>query len=225
MSGGEGSTASGAVSGQTVTLTLLGVESLGYQVSVGGSVADGTYDFSGVVKETPTSAGIAIGGDQSVSVMAPAPMPVSRSFSDDPTQAGMDVTVTISNIGFGGGFGQIEETLPSGITYVPNSESVVSGGTGATASASTSGQTVTFTLLGTEAISYDVTVDAAATDGLYEFSGVVRETPGAAGTDIEGDTSLRVGPEPTPVPTAAPEPTPVPDDGTPTPPNLSLIHI
>ena len=218
VSGGDGATASGSSSGQTVTVTLLAVDSFSYQVSVGGSVADGSYDFSGVVKETPDSAGTAIGGDQSVSVMAPAPMPVSRSFSDDPTEAGMDVTVTIANIGLGGGFGQIEETLPSGVTYVTGSESVVSGENGATVSVSASGQAVTFTLLATESISYDVSVDAAAADGLYEFSGVLRETPVAAGTDIEGDTSLRVGPEPTPVPTATPEPTPVPDGGTPTPP-------
>ena len=218
VSGGSGATASGSSSGQTVTVTLLAVDSFSYQVSVGGSVGDGSYDFSGVVKETPASAGTPIGGDQSVSVMAPAPMPVSRSFSDDPTEAGMDVTVTIANIGLGGGFGQIEETLPSGVTYVASSESVVSGGNGATVSANASGQIVTFTLLGTESISYDVSVDAGAADGLYGFSGVLRETPGATGTSIGGDASLRVGPEPTPVPTATPEPTPVPDGGTPTPP-------
>ncbi len=221
VDGVGGGTVGGSVSGQTVTFTLLGVESFSYQATVGAGVSDGSHTFSGLFKDSPSSAGTSIGGDQSVSVQAPAPMPISRSFSDDPTDAGMDVTVTIANIGIGGGFGQIEETLPDGISYVDNSVAVVSGVNGATASGTASGQVVTFTLLGTDAISYDVSVDAAATDGLYEFSGVLRDAPGATGTDIEGDSSLRVGPEPstpTPVPTATPEPTPVPDDGTPTPP-------
>ena len=225
VDGVQGGTVGGSVSGQTVTFTLLGVESFSYQAAVGASVSDGSHSFSGIFKDSPSSSGTSVGGNQAVTVQAPAPMPISRSFSDDPTDAGMDVTVTIANIGIGGGFGQIEETLPDGISYVDSSVSVVSGVNGATASGTAAGQIVTFTLLGTDSISYDVSVDAAATDGLYEFSGVLRDAPGATGTAIGGDTSLRVGPEPTPVPTATPEPTatPVPDD--PNTPNLSLIHI
>ena len=211
VSGANGATIGGTTSGQVVTLTLLGVESLTYQVAVGGSVADGSHSFSGIFKDSPASSGVAIGGDQSVSVMAPVPMPIGRSFSDDPVQAGDQVTVTIDNIGLGGGgFGQIEETLPTAVSFVANSEAALSGANGAAVTASASGQTVTFTLLGTESISYDVTVDATAADGDYDFMGVFRDTPGATGTAIEGDGSLRVGPDPTPVPTATPEPTPEP---------------
>ena len=220
VDGVGGGTVGGTVSGQTVTFTLLGVESFSYQATVGENVSDGSHTFSGIFKDSPSSSGTSVRGDQAVTVQAPAPMPISRSFSDDPAEAGTGVTVTIANIGIGGGFGQIEETLPDGISYVDSSVAVVSGVNGATASGTASGQVVTFTLLGTDAISYDVSVDAAATDGLYEFSGVLRDAPGATGTDIGGDTSLRVGPEPTPEPTATPVPptaTPVPDDGTPTP--------
>ena len=208
VSGGNGATVGGTASGQTVTFTLLGVDSFSYQVSVAGSVADGSYDFSGIFKDSPSSVGASIGGDETVSVQAPTPMPISRSFSDDPTDAGTEVAVTISNIGLGGGgFGQIEETLPSGVSYVASSVSVVSGGNGATASGTASGQTVTFTLLGTESISYDVSVDATAADGLYDFSGIFKDSPSSTGTSIGGDASLRVGPEPTATPTATAIPT------------------
>lgn len=221
ITGANGATVSGTMSGQDVSFSMLGVESFTYQVTVGSNVADGSYSFSGEFKDDPASAGVAIGGDQSVTVQAPAPMPIGRSFSNDPAEAGTNVTVTIANIGLGGGgIGQIEETLPTGISYVDSSVSVGSGANGATASGAATGQTVRFSLLGTESISYDVSVDADAADGMYDFSGVFRETPGAAGTMIGGDTSLRVGPEPTPEPTATPvPPTATPDpDVTPTAP-------
>ena len=83
-------------------------------------------------------------------------------------------------------------------------------------SGTASGQTVTFTLLGTESISYDVSVDATAPDGLYNFSGIFKDSPSSSGESIGGDGSLRVGPEPTPVPTTpvptTPEPTPGPGE-------------
>ena len=222
VSGGTGEAVSGSAPGQTVTFTLVAVESFSYQVSIGGSVADGSfYNFSGIFKDSPSSVGAAIGGDKTVSVQAPAPMPIGRSFSPDPVDAGANVTVTITNIGLGGGgFGQIEETLPTVIlptviSYVDGSASSV-GGAGAAVSVSAVGQTVTFTLVGTESISYDVSVDMAATDGLYHFSGIFKDSPSSTGTSIGGDASLRVGPEPTPVPTTpvptTPEPTPGPGE-------------
>ena len=216
-SGGNGAQVSGDADGQTVTFTLLAVDSFTYSVSVGSGVGDGQHDFSGVFKDSPSSAGTAIGGDQSVTVQAPAPMPISRSFSADGVDAGTEVDVTISNIGLGsGGLGSIEETLPAGFSYVAGSASVDSGGNGAQVSGDADGQTVTFTLLAVDSFTYSVSVGSDVEDGQHDFSGVFKDSPSSAGTAIGGDTSVRVGeeptmPDPSPSPVTTPDPTDTPE--------------
>ena len=49
--------------GQTITFTLVSVDSLSYRVMIGADVADGVYDFSGVFRTIPNTPGTAIGGD------------------------------------------------------------------------------------------------------------------------------------------------------------------
>ena len=115
-SGGNGAVVSGDAAGQTVTFTLLGVDSFTYMVAVGSGVGDGQHDFSGAFINF-AGARTDIGGDTSVTVMAPEP-PVGsmgRSFSSDPVDAGDTVTVTIAGLGLGaaGGIATVEETLPS----------------------------------------------------------------------------------------------------------------
>ena len=79
---------------------------------------------------------------------------------------------------------------------------------------------VTFTLLGEEQFTY--IVEAPAVEASFGFSGLVRDQHKEE-LEIGGDTSLRVGPPPTPAPSpdATPDPTPtataVPT-ATPTPP-------
>ena len=216
VSGGSGASVR-AATGQTVVFTLLGVDSFSYQVAVGSSgVADGPYTISGIFKPTPGAAGTSIGGDQSVMVESPPPSPISRSFSADGVNAGVQVTVTISNIGLGAtnGFGQVVETLPAGFSYVAGSGTAVSGGNGASVREAVDGQRVTFTLVSVDSLSYRVMIGADVADDEYTFSGVFRTIPNTPGTAIGGDSSLRVGAEPTPTPTPTPEPTPEP---TPTP--------
>ena len=56
------------VAGQTVTFTVVGVDSFTYRVTVGSDVADGPYTFSGVLKKL--SGTESIGGDNTVTVGA-----------------------------------------------------------------------------------------------------------------------------------------------------------
>ena len=120
----------------------------------------------------------------------------------------VEVTITASNLG---GFGQVEETLPEGFTYVRSSIEAFQ--------VKVTGQTVLFTLVGGDSLTYAVT--APATEGQFTFSGVVRNADRVERT-IAGHTTLRIGAPPTPAPTSTPtstpEPTPTPEpETTPTP--------
>ena len=125
-----------------------------------------------------------------------------RSFSAPWTLPGgaLEVTVTAARYD---GLGQVVETLPAGFSYTGSDLSE--------AAVAVEGQTVAFTLLGDERFTY--TVAAPSAEGVYAFSGVLldaNKTEQAVG----GDSSIRVGPEPTPTPQPTPTPTPEP---TPTP--------
>ena len=125
-----------------------------------------------------------------------------RSFSAPWVLPGGALEVTITAAGYGG-FGQVVETLPSGFSY--------EGSDLSDAAVKVEGQTVAFTLLGDERFTY--TVAAPSAEGVYAFSGVLRDADRAEEA-VGGDSSIRVGPPPTPTPTPAPTATPVP---TPTP--------
>ena len=128
----------------------------------------------------------------------------NRTFSQSwaPPGGRLVVRITASNYG---GFGQVEETLPEGFTYVGSSL-----GEG---SATADGQTVSFVLLGDRSFTY--TVDAPHAEGTYTFTGVLRDADREERV-IGGASQVRIGPEPTatPTPTPTPEPTATP---TPTP--------
>ncbi len=126
----------------------------------------------------------------------------TRSFavSWSAPRAEFQVSINTSNLG---GFGQVVETLPAGFTYVRSSLDSFQ--------VEVAGQEVAFNLLGNANFTYVVTVPA--TEGNYTFSGVVKNADLQERT-IAGHTRLRVGPPPTPEPTATH--TPVPAD-TPTP--------
>ena len=121
-----------------------------------------------------------------------------RSLSAPWTLPGGPLEITITAAGYGG-FGQVVETLPSGFSYEGSDLSEVA--------VEVEGQTVTFTLLGDD--SFSCTVAAPSSEGVYSFSGVMLDSDKAEQA-VEGDSSIRVGPEPTPTPTPTPEPTPTP---------------
>ena len=124
------------VADQTVTFTVVGVDSFTYRVTVGSDVADGQYTFSGVLKKLSGEETIA---DSTVTVEAgtmpePSPEP-SPDPSPEPTPGGVsrllpagpvapddEFNVTISNnVGLADGFGEVVETLPAGFSYVDDS--------------------------------------------------------------------------------------------------------
>ena len=105
------------VDGQTVTFTVVGVDSFTYMVTVGSDVADGEHTFSGVLEKLSGDEAIA---DSTVTVGGPAP-PVgdlSRSLPAGQVARGGEFPVTINNVGLADGFGSVVETLPAGFSYV-----------------------------------------------------------------------------------------------------------
>ena len=110
------------------------------------------------------------------------------------------VTITASNYG---AFGQVVETLPDGFTF--KSSTLPSN------QFEQEGQVVRFNLFGDSSFSYVVTVPTR--EGQCAFAGVVRNVDRAE-RSVTGHTQFRVGPPPTPAPTATPTPEPT---ATPTP--------
>ena len=118
----------------------------------------------------------------------------SRTFASPWVAPGGQLQVTITAMDYGA-FGQVVETLPAGFRFVRSSlpAAAVNAGT----------DTVKFTLLGDERFTY--TVEAPAAEGTYDFSGLLLDR-GKEEQQVGGDTSLRVGPAPTPASTPAPTP-------------------
>ena len=211
-----------------VTFTLVGVDSFTYDVTVGSDVAaDVPHLFFGVLNKL--SGTDTIGGDASVTVRvddAPTTPPgISRSLPAAPVSPDSEFTVTINDVGLAEGFGEVVETLPTGFTYAPDSATSTTANTVAVIDVDdTVPGKVTFTLVGVDSFTYDVTVGSdVAADVPHLFFGVLNKL---SGTDtIGGDASVTVGSPPAPQPTQRPssnrggvqQPTPVPPTPTPTP--------
>ena len=127
-----------------------------------------------------------------------------RSFSAPWVLPGGALEVTITAAGYGG-LGQVVETLPAGFSYQGSDLSEFA--------VAVEDQTVAFTLLADERFTYRVTAPSAT--GVYSFSGILRDV-NKAEEAVEGDSSIRVGPPPTPTPEPTHTPTPEPTH-TPTP--------
>ena len=128
---------------------------------------------------------------------------VSRSFSASSVLPGERLEVTIVATGYGS-FGLLVETLPAGFSYASSelSESAVI----------VEGQAVSFVLIiGDQRFTYAVTAPSA--EGVYSFSGFLKDFDKVE-QSVDGDSSIRVGPDPTPQPTTTPTPEPT---ATPTP--------
>ena len=121
----------------------------------------------------------------------------TRSLSAPWVLPGGELRVTVAASGYAS-FGLLKETLPAGFTFVASDLNA--------AAVLVEGQTVSFTLLGVERVTYTVTAPAA--EGRYIFTGVLLD---AAKTEqnVGRASAIRVGPAPTPtpVPTATPAPT------------------
>ena len=120
----------------------------------------------------------------------------SRAFQRTWAAPGSELRVSITARNYGA-FGQVEETLPAGFTFVRSS---LPGN-----QVAEEGQAVRFSLFGDSSFTYFVTV--STTEGQYTFTGVVKN----ADRDerrVTGHTQFRVGPPPTPAPTSTPTPAP-----------------
>ena len=189
------------VNGQTVTFTVVGVDSLTYKVTVGSDVADGPHTFSGVLKKLSSDDTIA---DSTVTVEAgttttrptatpspddtTTPGDVSRSLPAGPVAPDDEFTVTINNVGLADGFGSVVETLPAGFSYVDNS--AASTDANAVIDAVVDGRTVTFTVVGVDSLTYKVTVGSDVADGPHTFSGVLKKL---SSDDTIADSTVTVG--------------------------------
>ena len=125
----------------------------------------------------------------------------SRAFQRTWAAPGSELRVTITARNYGA-FGQVEETLPDGFTFVRSS---LPGN-----QVAEEGQVVRFSLFGDSSFTYFVTVPTA--EGQYTFNGVVKN----ADRDerrVTGHTQFRVGPPPTPAPTSTPTPAPTATPG------------
>ena len=189
------------VDGQTVTFTVVGVDSFTYMVTVGSDVADGEHTFSGVLEKLSGDDTIA---DSTVMVEAgtmpepspetppptatPTPGGLSRSLPAGPVTPDDEFTVTINNVGLADGFGSVVETLPAGFDYVDNS--AASTTPNAVIDDEVDGQTVTFTLVAVDSFTYRVTVGSDVQDGPYTFSGVLKKL---SGDETIADSTVTVG--------------------------------
>ena len=120
----------------------------------------------------------------------------SRAFQRTWAAPGGELRITITARNYGA-FGQVEETLPDGFTFVRSS---LPGN-----QVAEEGQVVRFSLFGDSSFTYFVTVPTA--EGQYTFTGVVKNADRDERT-ISGHTQLRVGPPPTSTPTSTPTPAP-----------------
>ena len=214
------------VSGETVSFSLVSVDSFTYKVAVGSEVGESQHTFSGVLQKL--SGDEPIGGDDSVTVEAGATTPptagptaqpdttpggVSRSLPAGPVAPGDELEVTISNVGLADGGGIAVETLPAGFSYVDDSAVVTNGGSKAGIGALVSGETVSFSLVSVDSFTYKVAVGSEVGESQHTFSGVLQKLSGDE--PIGGDDSVTVEAGATTPPTEGP--TAQPDTGTPGP--------
>ena len=174
--------------GQTVRFTMRGTDEFTYKVTASGT--EGEYTFNGVLKDEDRNS-YAVDGDSLIPVRTaavtpdPAPEPsADRSFSASSVVPGGELEVTVTVGGYGDG-GRVEETLPAGFSYVDGSTIP------ADIRVTLDGQTVRFTMRGTDEFTYKVT--ASGTEGEYTFNGVLKDEDRNS-YPVEGDSQITVGP-------------------------------
>ncbi len=171
-------------SGQDVNFVIFGDDAT-FSYTVTASDTAGSYSFSGTTRDGNRNE-LAVGGASSVTVEAAATgHSATRSLSSPTVDAGAPLTVTIAASGLGS-FGSVEETLPSGFTYLSTTH-----GDGAT----TSGQKVTFVVFGDDA-TFSYTVTASSAPGSYSITGAVKNDQ-AESAAVGGSSSVTVASAPT----------------------------
>ena len=167
------------VTGRVITFTLAGEGRFTYTATA--PAAEGSYVFSGVLRNSQGEQ-VPVGGALRIVVEAAPPgVSASRSFSPASVAPGGEVVVTINAASYGVG-GAVTETLPEGFTYVfsslPDSQ------------VSVTGQQVNFTLQGDTSFTYTVT--APSVEGSYAFSGTLRDDDEGNDHDVGGEDTVTV---------------------------------
>ena len=186
------------VSGETVTLSLLGAPGpTTFTYTVRASSVEGDHpfsgDFSGVDAGFDAFSGVQVGGDPSIEVGPPAGPNAKRSFSATSVAPRGRVTVTIIAEGHGS-FGEVAETLPAGFTYL---ESSLPGDQVTRSGQTVSGETVTLSLIGATSpttFTYTVRASSGAGDDPFKglFSGVDTAFEAFSGVKVGGTPSIPV---------------------------------
>ena len=135
--------------GQTVRFTIRGTNRFTYRVNAHDV---GTHTIVGTLRDDDRNRYM-VGGDASVTVQVRA-MPsgpnATRSLSAMSVVPGGELTVTVAVSGLGGPGGRVEETLPTGFSYVEDSVMP------SDVRVSMAGGAVRFTIRGTDQFSYKV---------------------------------------------------------------------
>ena len=190
--------------GQKLTFSLIGETSFSYRVMTSASA--GQHQFSGELIYGIDRERVTVGGHTSLMVEAAQPSGITVTRSVSPTSVpagGGEVTVTITIAGYSG-IGSVEETLPSGFSYVEGS-AMPSGLTPAR-----DGQKLTFSLIGETSFSYRVMTSASA--GQHNFPSGSKLVYGIDRSEVlvGGASRITVGTAPRPRPRPQP-PTAPPD--------------
>ena len=151
-------------SGQTLTFNLVADMSVSYTLTAPTTTETRSISgFSGTLEPAVTEE-VVVSGLSSVTVLSPPAQQTAsatRSFSPSEVASGGTLTVTITVADYGG-IGQLTEEFPADFTFESSPEGTRSD------------QTVTFTLVGDESVSYTLTAPTTTeTRSISGFSGTL----------------------------------------------------
>ena len=182
--------------GRKLSFPLVSETSFTYKVDTSSTA--GQHPFSGEFTYGIDKTLVTVGGDSSVEVQqAQQPsVSVTRSISPDSVPAdGGEVTVTVIINGYQG-IGLVEETLPTGFTYVDGSADITP---------TENGRKLSFPLVSETSVTYKV--DTSSTAGQHPFSGEFTYGIDKTLVTVGGASIVTVG-SPAPQPQPQPQPQP-----------------
>ena len=162
--------------------TLLGETSFTYSVKIHSDIEEGTYTFSGVLRDINKKE-YEVGGDTEIEVKEAEEEKeptATRTLPEEPVSGGESFTIEIEASHYGI-HGHVVETLPEGFVYEDSTLNPKS--------VEVEDNTVEFTLWCEPSFTYTVT--APDTEGTYRFSGILIDEDKNEYA-IDGDTEIAV---------------------------------
>ena len=167
---------------QTVRFTIRSTSRFTYRVNVMSQPDD--YSIMGVLRDDQRNRYPMEDSPVTVQADTTGQPTASRTLSTMSVVPGGELTVTVAVSGLGGPGGRVEETLPTGFSYVEDSVMP------SDVRVSMAGGAVRFTVRGTDQFSYKVM--ASDMDGSYSFMGVLRDDQKMEYA-VTGDSAVAVG--------------------------------